>query len=218
MSRLVELNRGPLVGARRARSASSPAAPAGATVLDVRPASTTTSPATSTERSTCPSPGSSFATKAGFVLDPERPDRRAGGDARPRPSARSRGLRSVGFLDLEGYVLGGGPGADRAGRPRRARPAARGGRRADRRPRARRARRRLHRRQPQHPVPAARASPAPTCRPTGPSSRSARAARAPAIAASILAAKGIDARPVLDGGIAAWAARGGQIVEFRRCG
>ena len=38
------------------------------------------------------------------------------------------------------------------------------------------------------------------------------------IAASILAAKGLDARPVLDGGISAWAARGGPTVEFRRCG
>ena len=38
------------------------------------------------------------------------------------------------------------------------------------------------------------------------------------IAASILAARGVDVRPVLDGGIAGWAARGGQMVEFRRCG
>jgi rhodanese-related sulfurtransferase len=38
------------------------------------------------------------------------------------------------------------------------------------------------------------------------------------IAASILAAKGVPARPVLDGGVNAWAARGGSVVEFRRCG
>jgi rhodanese-related sulfurtransferase len=38
------------------------------------------------------------------------------------------------------------------------------------------------------------------------------------IAASILAAKGIDARPVLDGGVTEWSARGGRTVEFRRCG
>ena len=38
------------------------------------------------------------------------------------------------------------------------------------------------------------------------------------IAASILAAKGVDARPVLEGGINAWAERGGRMVEFRRCG
>ena len=39
-----------------------------------------------------------------------------------------------------------------------------------------------------------------------------------AVAASILAARGVDARPVLDGGVPDWAARGGQMVEFRRCG
>ena len=39
-----------------------------------------------------------------------------------------------------------------------------------------------------------------------------------AIAASILAAKGVDARPVVDGGVSAWSARGGHTVEFRRCG
>jgi rhodanese-related sulfurtransferase len=39
-----------------------------------------------------------------------------------------------------------------------------------------------------------------------------------AIAASVLAAAGFDARPVLEGGIRAWQAAGGQTVEFRRCG
>ncbi len=39
-----------------------------------------------------------------------------------------------------------------------------------------------------------------------------------AIAASILAREGIDARPVLTGGIPEWERRGGRTVEFRRCG
>jgi hydroxyacylglutathione hydrolase len=39
-----------------------------------------------------------------------------------------------------------------------------------------------------------------------------------AIAASVLARQGIDARPVLTGGIPEWERRGGQTVEFRRCG
>jgi rhodanese-related sulfurtransferase len=39
-----------------------------------------------------------------------------------------------------------------------------------------------------------------------------------AIAASVLAAQGIDARPVLEGGVAAWRARGHETVAFRRCG
>jgi hydroxyacylglutathione hydrolase len=39
-----------------------------------------------------------------------------------------------------------------------------------------------------------------------------------AIAASVLAAAGVNARPVLHGGIAEWQRRGGHTVEFRRCG
>jgi hydroxyacylglutathione hydrolase len=39
-----------------------------------------------------------------------------------------------------------------------------------------------------------------------------------AVAASVLKATGVDARPVLTGGIAAWRARGGEVASFRRCG
>ncbi len=39
-----------------------------------------------------------------------------------------------------------------------------------------------------------------------------------AIAASVLAARGVDARPVIDGGMPDWAQRGGRTIEFRRCG
>ena len=39
-----------------------------------------------------------------------------------------------------------------------------------------------------------------------------------AVAASVLAASGVDARPVLHGGMRAWEARGGSTVGFRRCG
>jgi rhodanese-related sulfurtransferase len=39
-----------------------------------------------------------------------------------------------------------------------------------------------------------------------------------AIAASLLTARGVDARPVIDGGVDDWIARGGRTVEFRRCG
>ena len=38
------------------------------------------------------------------------------------------------------------------------------------------------------------------------------------IAASILAAAGVDARPVLDGGITEWQSSGRSTIEFRRCG
>jgi rhodanese-related sulfurtransferase len=39
-----------------------------------------------------------------------------------------------------------------------------------------------------------------------------------AIAASVLTAEGIEARPVLHGGVNDWAERGGETVAFRRCG
>ena len=39
-----------------------------------------------------------------------------------------------------------------------------------------------------------------------------------AIAASVLQAAGVEARPVLDGGLADWRARGGETTSFRRCG
>lgn len=39
-----------------------------------------------------------------------------------------------------------------------------------------------------------------------------------AVAASVLHAAGLDARPVLDGGMTAWRARGGETCSFRRCG
>jgi rhodanese-related sulfurtransferase len=39
-----------------------------------------------------------------------------------------------------------------------------------------------------------------------------------AVAASVLAAAGVDARPVLHGGIPDWHRAGGHTVEFRRCG
>ncbi len=39
-----------------------------------------------------------------------------------------------------------------------------------------------------------------------------------AVAASVLQAAGLDARPVLDGGVADWRAHGGEVSSFRRCG
>ena len=39
-----------------------------------------------------------------------------------------------------------------------------------------------------------------------------------AIAASVLVAEGIEARPVIHGGVGDWAERGGETVSFRRCG
>ena len=38
------------------------------------------------------------------------------------------------------------------------------------------------------------------------------------IAASVIASAGMKVRPVLGGGIPEWAERGGNVVQFRRCG
>ena len=152
MSRLVDLNRGPFVGAPSEVSELA-APPADAVVLDVRDASAY-GEGHRQGALNVPVSGSSFATKAGFVLDLD--DRIVVQAATADEAADAiRGLHAVGFLELEGYVLGGGSeriepvDLDELGRLLEE------GRRADRRPRARRARRRLHRRQPQHPVPPA---------------------------------------------------------------
>jgi hydroxyacylglutathione hydrolase len=39
-----------------------------------------------------------------------------------------------------------------------------------------------------------------------------------AVAASVLAADGVDARPVLDGGLEEWQRQGNSLTAFRRCG
>ena len=91
MARLVELNRGPLVGAPREVD-ELPVAPEGATVLDVRPASDYLA-GHAHGALNVPVSGTSFATKAGFVLDPDDRDRGAGGDRATRRSARSGACR-----------------------------------------------------------------------------------------------------------------------------
>ena len=86
MARLVELNRGPLVGAPREVD-ELPAAPEGATVLDVRPA-TDYLAGHQHGALNVPVSGTSFGTKAGFVLDAD--DRVVvQASTAPKPSARS---------------------------------------------------------------------------------------------------------------------------------
>ena len=214
MTRLVELNRGPHVGAA-AEAVELPSAPEGSTVLDVRPAADYLAGHRHGSVNV-PVSGNSFATKAGFVLDPEAPVVVQAATAEEAERA-VRGLRSVGFLELEGYVLGDVPerieavslddldellqeGAELI--DVRERDERDGGYIAG------------SRNIPYRLLPVAGAD-VPTDRPVVTICESG--ARA-GIAASILAAKGVDARPVLDGGINAWAARGGRMVEFRRCG
>ena len=213
-ARLVELNRGPLVGAA-SEPVELPAASPDSTVLDVRPARDYLAGHTHGALNV-PISGSSFSTKAGFLLDADAPIVVQAASAAEAERA-IRGLRSVGFLELEGYVLGAGP--------ERIEPVdldeleallGDGAELIDVRERDERDDGYIagSRNIPYRLLPVCGAE-VPADRPVVTICESG--ARA-GIAASILAAKGIDARPVLDGGVAAWAARGGHMVEFRRCG
>ena len=214
MTRLVELNRGPLVGAPE-DVVELPVASAGSTVLDVRPAADFLQ-GHAPGALNVPVSGTSFATKAGFLLDHETPIVVQAASA-AEADRGVRGLRTVGFLELEGYVLGAGPERIEAVSLDELDELLREGvelidvRERDERDGGYIA---GSRNIPYRLLPVAGAD-VPTDRPVVTICESG--ARA-GIAASILAARGIDARPVLDGGVTAWAARGGQMVEFRRCG
>jgi len=214
MARLVELNRGPFVGAL-AEVAELPAPPAGATILDVRPVEDFLA-GHARSAINVPIAGGSFGTKAAFVLDPESTIVVAASTGTEARQA-VRGLQAVGLLDLAGYVLGGGQeqmhavtidelealldaGADLI--DVRERDERDGGYIAG------------SRNIPYHLL-ARGCAEIPgeglivTICETG-----ARAA----IAASLLAGRGLDARPLLGGGVSSWTAQGGRTVEFRRCG
>jgi glyoxylase-like metal-dependent hydrolase (beta-lactamase superfamily II)/rhodanese-related sulfurtransferase len=102
-ARVVELNKGPFVGSTpELQHLDDPGA---ATILDVRPAETHAAGHVHGALNV-PVSGSSFATRAGFVLDPEeRIVIHATDEAEAAEAAR--GLRAVGFLELAGYVTEG---------------------------------------------------------------------------------------------------------------
>ncbi len=213
MNRIVELNRGPLVGA--AEQVPELAVPGVATVLDVRPVRDFLAGHRPGAFSV-PVAGGSFATRAAFVLEPGQPIVvQAAGVAE---STRAiRGLRSVGFLKLAGYVIGGGTEEmEQVSLDELEELLAAGADLIDVRERDERDNGYIagSRNIPYRLLTVCGAD-VPTDRPVVTICESG--ARA-GIAASILAAQGIDARPVLDGGVSAWAARGGRTVEFRRCG
>ena len=214
MTRLVELNRGRLVGAPRAVD-ELPVAPDGATVLDVRPAADYLAGHVHGALNV-PVSGSSFATKAGFLLDA---DGRVVVQAATTHEAQRavRSLQAIGFLDLDGYVLGAGPEhIEPVDLDELDRLLEEGAELIDVRERDERDSGYIAgSRNIPYRLLAVCGAEVPTDRPVVTICESG--ARA-GIAASILAAQGIDARPVLDGGLTAWAARGGQMVEFRRCG
>ena len=214
MERIVELNRGPFVGAQPSPP-EVPMPPDGPQVVDVRPVEEFARGHLAGAVSV-PVDGSGFATKAAFVLDPERPVVVAASDEAQARRAL-RGLHSVAVLDVPGYVLGGGSQTlelvavqdlddliaegveliDVREREERDTGYIAGSRNIPYR------------------LLALGASELPEDRPLVTICESGPRA---AIAASILAARGFDARPVVNGGIDDWQAAGKPTVEFRRCG
>jgi hydroxyacylglutathione hydrolase len=213
MERVVELNRGPFVGAQPDPQELA-APPEGAQVLDVRAVEAFAAGHVAGALNV-PVSGTRFSTKAAFVVDSGPVVVAVSSEAEARQAIA--GLRSVGFLDITGYVLGGGTeelelvslgeldtliehGAeliDVREKDERDTGYIAGSRNIPYRLIAFGA----------NDLP--RDKPIVTICETGPRA---------AIAASILSARGFDAHPVWNGGIDAWMAAGKPTVEFRRCG
>ncbi len=215
LERVVALNRGPFVGApdelRLLESAD------GATVLDVRPAPEFAAGHVPGALNV-PVSSSGFATKAGFVLRGDEAVVLHAASSSERERA-AQGLRAVGFLELAGYV-------ESPATPERVRPVdldelesllSEGSVRV------------IDVREVEErdggyiagsrhiPYRLVRAC-ADELRDGPPVVTICESGPRAAIAASVLAAGGVEARPVLRGGIEAWRARGNRTVEFRRCG
>jgi rhodanese-related sulfurtransferase len=215
MSRLVELNRGPFVGAMPPVRSVDEAD--GATVLDVRPADAY-SAAHVPGALNVPVSGGSFGTRAGFLLrEGERIVLHASSRAEAELAARR--LNAIGFLDLDGYLEA--PDASESIEP------------VDVQelegllgsPDVQVIDVRELDEWDEGFIPGSRHIPYRLLRAAGAQAAGGKrvvticesGARA-GIAASVLAAAGVDARPVLHGGIGDWQRRGGHTVEFRRCG
>ena len=163
-----------------------------------------------------PVEGTSFSTKAGFVLDSGAPVCVLADSAHEAQEA-IRGLHSVAFFDVAGYVLGGGD--EHTGTVAVADLEAlitEGAVIVDVREKDDR---------DTGYIPGSRNVPyrlMATCCPDLPTDRPVvticESGPRAAIAASILRSRGYDARPVVDGGMIDWRAGGGDTVEFRRCG
>jgi hydroxyacylglutathione hydrolase len=215
LEHIVELNRGELLSAQPPLERLG-AIPDGAIVLDVRPTDVF---ATGHHPGAVgiPVAGSSFATRAAFVLPERMLVLHATDEAEAMRSARS--LQAVGLFAIAGWQKGGGA--------EKLEPVSLDEletmlghdaielldvREADERDEGH--------------VPGSRHLPYRTARAAAeagllngrPVVTICESGARAAIAASVLQAAGVDARPVLDGGIPDWRARGGETTSFRRCG
>jgi glyoxylase-like metal-dependent hydrolase (beta-lactamase superfamily II)/rhodanese-related sulfurtransferase len=215
MERIVDLNNGPFVGSPPPLAQLD--SPEGCTVLDVRSAAAF---ARGHVRGAIniPVDGTSFATRTGFLVKPE--ERIALHAASPEEAERAaRGLRAVGFLELAGVLREPAASAtiDPIGLDELERLLERGEvrvldvRESDERDDGYIA-------GSEHmPYRLVRACASQLGGDTPVVTICESGARA-GIAASVLAAAGVEARPVLNSGIPEWQARGGRTIEFRRCG
>jgi hydroxyacylglutathione hydrolase len=212
-ARVVDLNRGPFLGAPAPLEQLD--GPGDGTVLDVRPPEDHLAGHPHGALNV-PVSGSSFSTKAGFVLDP---DERVAIHASSREEAElaSRGLHAIGFLELAGFFTGGeateqGQEVDVGELERLLEDGSvqvldvreKSERDAGYIPGTLHVPYRLLR----------------LCGPDGldrdrPIVTICESGARAGIAASVLTAAGLDARPILHGGINDWT---GPMVEFRRCG
>jgi rhodanese-related sulfurtransferase len=207
------MNRGTFVGTQP-EVHEIPGPPEGAQVLDVRPVEDFAQGHFPGALSV-PISGTSFSTKAAFVLDASTIVVSASDEHEAAQAVRS--LHSVGLLDITGYVLGAGPetlglvSVDELDAMLAA-----GAELIDVREKDERdagyiagSRNIPYRLLALGEADLPRDRPIVTICETGPRA---------AIAASILASRGFDAHPVWNGGINSWAAAGKPTVEFRRCG
>jgi glyoxylase-like metal-dependent hydrolase (beta-lactamase superfamily II) len=214
MEHIIELNRGPFVPARPPLAHVDD--PGDAVVLDVRDAHDFGA-GHRPGAVNVPASGSSFGTKAAFVLPEASLVLDAADEAEALQAARA--LQAVGIFDIAGWRVGSG---DERLEPVTLEELERrlatdeicllDVREADERdrgsiPGSRHLPYRVARQAAENGLCGAR--PIVTICSTG-----SRAG----IAASVLRAAGLDARPVLDGGIDEWRARGGETTCFRRCG
>jgi hydroxyacylglutathione hydrolase len=214
MERIVELNRGPFLPAQPPLAHVDDARDA--IVLDVRRAHDFAA-GHRPGAVNVPASGSSFATKAAFVMPEQTLVLDAGDEAEAMRAARA--LQAVGIFDVAGWRVGGG---EERVEPVTIEELERrlaadeicllDVREADERdhgsiPGSRHLPYRVARQAAENGLCGAR--PIVTICESGPRA---------AIAASVLRAAGLDARPVLDGGIDLWRARGGETTCFRRCG
>jgi hydroxyacylglutathione hydrolase len=213
MERIVEMNRGPFVGAQP-EPTELVTPPDGVQILDVRPVEAFAAGHHAGALSV-PVSGTRFSTKAAFVLD-AGPVTIVASDEHEAERA-TRGLRSVGFLGVTGYVLGGGPESlELVAIEQLDALLEAGAELIDVREKDERdtgyiagSRNIPYRLLALGEADLPRDRQIVTICETGPRA---------AIAASILAAHGFDAHPVVNGGIDSWVASGKPTVEFRRCG